>query len=202
MTVGMRGGMRWGKALLGAAAAFACLAAASCANKNKDPGIPGATKDSNVGPCPLMGVLADASRLVEIKGEEKFANVGYTAEIRNVQGFCRYVGTDPITMDLSVEMAFGRGPQAQSDTHTYRYWVAVARRDVAPITKQYFDAVVKFPSGADRTAEIQHIEKIVIPRANKDTSGTNFEILVGFDLTPEQLAFNREGKRFRVDVGK
>jgi hypothetical protein len=138
---------------------------------------------------------------VEIKGEEKFANVGYTAEIRNVSGLCRYVGTDPITMDLSVEMAFGRGPMAQSDTHTYRYWVAVARRDVAPITKQYFDAVVKFPSGADRTGEIQHIEKITIPRANKDTSGTNFEILVGFDLTPEQLAFNREGKRFRVDVG-
>jgi hypothetical protein len=201
MTVGMKRGMRWGRALLGAAAAFACLSAAACAHKNKESGIPGADKDANVGPCPLMGVLSDAARLVEIKGEEKFANVGYTAEIRNVSGLCRYVGTDPITMDLSVEMAFGRGPMAQSDTHTYRYWVAVARRDVAPITKQYFDAVVKFPSGADRTGEIQHIEKITIPRANKDTSGTNFEILVGFDLTPEQLAFNREGKRFRVDVG-
>ncbi|HBB55343.1 MAG TPA: Tat pathway signal sequence domain protein, partial [Hyphomonadaceae bacterium] len=28
--------------------------------------------------------------------------------------------------------------------------------------------------------------------------GANFEILVGFELTPEQLAFNTDGKRFRL----
>jgi hypothetical protein len=47
----------------------------------------------------------------------------------------------------------------------------------------------------------QEVKTITIPRANPDTSGVNFEILVGFDLTPEQLAFNRDGKRFRPDVG-
>ena len=32
-------------------------------------------------------------------------------------------------------------------------------------------------------------------------SGENFEILVGFELTPEQLQFNRDGRRFRIDAG-
>ena len=44
----------------------------------------------------------------------------------------------------------------------------------------------------------QEIEDIVIPRATSETSGENFEVLVGFELTPEQLAFNRAGKRFRI----
>ena len=32
-------------------------------------------------------------------------------------------------------------------------------------------------------------------------SGSNFEILVGFDVTPEMADFNRLGKRFRVNAG-
>src|SRR5262245_48908019 len=80
----------------------------------------------NAGPCPLMGVLYDAGRSVEIKGtEESFSNVGFTAEMRGVSGFCRYVGTDPIVMNVDIDMAFGRGPKAEGDTHTYKYWVAV-----------------------------------------------------------------------------
>jgi hypothetical protein len=163
---------------------------------------PSQANAQNVGPCPLMGVLYDAGRLVEIKGpEEAFANVGYTAEMRGVSGFCRYVGADPIVMNLDIDMAFGRGPKAEGDTHTYKYWVAVSRRDVAPLAKEYFTVDVNFPRGADRVSKVEKIEKITIPRANKDTSGVNFEILVGFDLTPEQLAFNRAGKRFRVTAG-
>ena len=30
-------------------------------------------------------------------------------------------------------------------------------------------------------------------------SGGNFEVLVGFDVTPEMADFNEQGKRFRVN---
>ncbi len=156
----------------------------------------------NAGPCPIMGVLYDAARVVEFKQpEERFASVGYTAEMRGVRGLCRYVGGEPIELALQIDMAFGRGPMAEGQVHTYRYWVAVTRLDVAPLAKQYFDIEVRFPPGADRVSGSEVFEKIIIPRANETISGANFEVLVGFDLTPEQLAFNREGKRFRVDAG-
>ncbi len=48
----------------------------------------------------------------------------------------------------------------------------------------------------------ERIDQIVIPRANEEISGENFEILVGFELTPEQLQFNRDGRRFRIDAGE
>jgi hypothetical protein len=163
----------------------------------------GANAEPNAGPCPLLGVLYDSSRLVEFTSpEERFANVAYTAEMRGVRGLCRYTGTNPIEMNLQIDMAFGKGPAARGDSRTYRYWVAVTRSNLAPVEKQYFDVKVDFPGNADRMAGSEVIQKIVIPRANDTISGANFEILVGFELTPEQLAFNRSGKRFRVDVGR
>ena len=163
----------------------------------------GGSDEANAGPCPLLGVLYDSSRLVQFTApEERFANVAYTAEMRGVRGLCRYTGSNPIEMGLQIDMAFGKGPAAQGGSHTYRYWVAVTRSNLAPVEKQYFDVKVDFPRDADRMAGSEVIQKIVIPRANDTISGANFEILVGFELTPEQLEFNRSGKRFRVDVGQ
>ncbi len=158
----------------------------------------------NVGPCPLMGVLYDTARIVKFNqpGSQRYANIEYTGEMQGVQGLCRYVEADPIAMNMEIEMAFGRGPAATSDRQTYRYWVAVTRRGRAPIEKVYFDVDVRFPRGQDVVTHRERIDEIVIPRATADTSGENFEILVGFELTPEQLAFNREGRRFRIDAAQ
>lgn len=157
----------------------------------------------NAGPCPLMGVLYEASRQVEFSppDQERYGNIAFTGEMRGVRGLCRYVDDDPIRMQVAVDMAFGRGPAAEAERKTYRYWVAVVRRGLAPLEKQYFDVEVEFPRGQAVVTHTELIERIEIPRANADISGENFEILVGFDLTPEQLAFNRAGKRFVVDAG-
>jgi hypothetical protein len=163
----------------------------------------GAKEKSNPGPCPLMGVLYDASRMVEFEqAGERYANIGWTGEITGVRGLCTYYDATPIEMNMDIDMAFGRGPMAGSDTRTYRYWVAVTRTDVAPIAKQYFDVTVKFPKGANAVTHVEKIKKIVIPRANAEIAGTAFEILVGFDLTPEELAYNRAGKRFKANAGQ
>lgn len=157
----------------------------------------------NVGPCPLMGVLYDNARMVDFAapGQERYANIEYTAEMQSIRGLCRYVDDDPITMSIDIDMAFGRGPAATSDRQTYRYWVAVTRRGIAPIEKAYFDVDVRF--GNDSVVRrTEQIERIVIPRATPDLSGENFEILVGFELTPEQVQFNRDGRRFRIDAGQ
>lgn len=155
----------------------------------------------NVGPCPLMAVLYDNARMVDFAApnQERYANIEYTAEMEGVHGLCRYVDADPITISLDIDMAFGRGPAATSDRQTYRYWVAVTRRGVAPIEKAYFDVDVRWPRGEAVVNHRERIERIVIPRATPDLSGENFEVLVGFELTPEQLQFNRDGKRFRID---
>jgi hypothetical protein len=161
----------------------------------------GESDEPNAGPCPTASVLYDAHRIVEFAGaEETYRNLSFTAEIRGVRGLCRYVGTDPITMDIEIDMAFGRGPAATTDTRDYRYWVVVTRRDIAPIAREVFSLPVTFPAGVDRLSGTERVGTITIPRASEQIAGGNFEVLVGFEVTPSQLEWNRQGKRFRIDA--
>jgi hypothetical protein len=174
----------------------AMLLAGGCAGVD----LSGLDDNPNVGPCPVAGVLYDASRIVEIKGTERHENVGFTGAIEAVRGFCRYVGTNPITMELEVDFAFGKGPTAEGASHSYPAFVSVTRRDKNVLAKEKFDINVTFPEGKDIVRLTEAVPGIVIPRANETVSGSNFEVIVGFDVTPEQLAYNRSGTRFTINV--
>ena len=157
-------------------------------------------RNAAAGPCPYVKILYDAARYVELTGDRVAAsNVAFTGEIEGLTSNCAYQGDDPITVQTRVLFNLGRGPQAEGDQRTYRYWIAVTERNKAVLAKQYFDLPVDF-EGA-RTASVSQDQTIVIPRAEATTSGDNFEILVGFDVTPQMAEFNRTGSRFRVNAG-
>ncbi|NBB64622.1 Tat pathway signal sequence domain protein [Pseudomonas sp. ODNR1LW] len=155
---------------------------------------------ANAGPCPFVKVLYDAARYVELDGgRAAVSNVGFTGEIEGVSADCEYREDDPIKLDMDILFQLGRGPQAAEDQKTYRYWVAVTERNSAVLAKEYFDLPVKFDG--ERTASVHQERSIVIPRADLTTSGGNFEVLIGFDVTPEMAEFNRSGSRFRANAG-
>ena len=156
----------------------------------------------NAGPCPYVKVLYDAARYVELKNPTpSSASVGFTGEIENLASACEYKNDQPIKVQARVLFEFGRGPMAGADHKTYRYWVAVTDRDKAVLAKEYFDLPVSFPAGQDRVEKSEDIFGITIPRADIKVSGANFEVLIGFDVTPEMADFNRQGERFRVNAG-
>lgn len=156
----------------------------------------------NAGPCPYVKALYDAARYVEFKdGREASANVGFSGEIQGVSAGCSYKDDQPIRVIMEVLFELGRGPQAEGSAKTYRYWVAVTDRNREVLAKQSFDLPVSFPAGQDRVYKREAINNIVIPRAEATTSGSNFEVLVGFEVTPQIAEFNRLGKRFRLNVG-
>ncbi len=154
------------------------------------------------GPCPFVKVLYDASRYVEMKeGKESASAVGFTGEVQNVNAECRYKGDDPITVKLAVNFEVGRGPEAIGRVKDYHYWVAVTARNQFVLAKQEFTLPVEFAPGVERMAVTQNVQEITIPRADAKINGSNFEVLVGFDVTPGMAEFNRLGKRFKVNAG-
>ena len=182
-------------------AASAALLLSGCASVRNSLSEP----DPNPGPCPNALTLYDAHRLVEVNGEGvDYQNVGFTGEILNVVSECRYTDQQatPIDMAMAVQLAFGRGPAAQGETKTYNMFVAVTRTDRAILHCEVFPITVTFEPGEDRITVIEEFNEILIPRATPTTSGVNFEVLVGFELTDEQLEFNRGGLRFRVNAGQ
>ncbi|HEX8568877.1 MAG TPA: Tat pathway signal sequence domain protein [Caulobacteraceae bacterium] len=159
------------------------------------------TRNRNAGPCPYVKVLYDAARYVEFAEQrEASGSVAWTGEIQGVEADCRYRGDDPIQVDVNLLFSFGKGPRAEGDTKTYRYWVAVTERNRTVLAKEWFDIQADF-EGGDRADYRERLGGITIPRASGTVSGTAFEVLVGFEVTPAMAAFNREGKRFRVDAG-
>ena len=161
-------------------------------DRPRPPRIAPLRRSAAAGPCPYVKVLYDAARYVEVVGERvTMANIGYTGEIEGLVSDCSYQSDQPITVETRVQFNLGRGPQAQGDTRTYRYWIAVTERNRAVLAKEYFDLPVDF-DGAQSTTVIQD-QTIVIPRAEATTSGEHFEVLIGFDVTPAMAEFNRNG---------
>ncbi len=155
----------------------------------------------NIGPCPYVKVLYDAARWVEFEGREAAAQVKWTGEIQGVEADCVYrEATDPIRVDMAVGFSLGRGPRADAATKDYRWWVAVTDRNRIVLAKEYFAVRGDFTAGGDRTDVVVELDEITIPRATATVAGSNFEILVGFDVTPQMAEFNRDGKRFRVNT--
>lgn len=156
----------------------------------------------NAGPCPFVRILYDAARYVEFEGGQQSATaVGFTGELEGVEAECVYREADPISIDMNILFSLGRGPQADGSQHTYRYWVAVTERNSAILAKQYFDLPVTFEPGQDRTLVTEAIRNLTIPRRDIAVSGANFEVLIGFEVTPEMAEFNRSGSRFRIRAG-
>ena len=156
----------------------------------------------NAGPCPYVKVLYDAGRFEEFKDNQQASgSVAYTGEIQSLSADCEYKGLAPIHNKISIRFALGRGPQGLEARKTFNYWIGVTHRNPSALAKEYFSLPVTFSAGQDRVAVVDTINDIVIPRADKTVAGDNFEILVGFDVTPEMADFNREGKRFRINAG-
>lgn len=169
-------------------------------NDARRPRIAPLSRRAAAGPCPYVKILYDAARYVELTGDRvAAANVAFTGEIEGLVSDCSYQGDEPIRVETRVLFNLGRGPQAQGGARTYRYWIAVTERNRAILAKEYFDLPVDF-EGAQTTSVTQD-QFIMIPRADATTSGDNFEILVGFDVTPQMAEFNRSGSRFRVNAG-
>lgn len=173
------------------AALFAAVAStAGCAGSRE-------AQEANPAPCPNIIVLQDAGRFIEFAGDEEINNVAYTGEILDATTRCRYFGDEPIDAEVEIELAFGKGPKAVEDDKVFKYFVAVTRTNLEVIAKQEFAVAVEFDERRTVVLKQEEIDKIVIPRVNETTAGTNFEIIVGFSVTPQQAIFNRSGKSLK-----
>lgn len=157
----------------------------------------------NAGPCPTVGSLYEAARVIQFADDESedYPSIAYTGEIVDVRLFCRYVDSEPLLAEVELSFAFGKGPQGQERYHDYNYFVAVTRRNSRVLDRQIFTVQADFKDGPVVAAR-DLVGRIEIPRIDESISGANFEVLVGFELTDNQLQFNLDGKRFRLDAGQ
>ena len=143
------------------------------------------------GPCPTVSIVSDAARLTQYRdgAGRDLTDVRYQAEISNVQFSCRYQRDGRLTAALAIDIVATRGPAADDGSTNFPFFVAIADSRQNILAKEVFDSVIEFDRRQRRAGVREEIDQ-ELPLAGED-SGANYEVLVGFQLTAEQLEQNR-----------
>ncbi len=144
-------------------------------------------------PCPSIGVLDGADRITVFNGRgNDLTDVVMRAEITKAAIKCEYdKGDRTISVDLAFNGGAELGPAATSRDMVLKGFLAVTRVDGTKVSKQIYDIPVTF-SGTGRDVRfLKSVEGTVVPYT-PEMNGSNYEFLVGFQLTHEQLDYNRK----------
>ncbi len=142
-------------------------------------------------PCPPAVVLSDARHIfIVTPGGRGPNNVRVAGRITIPVAECSY-DDGKVFVDLSLPFDLARGPRLPKGRAQFEvpYFVAVADRRERILAKEVFVTQVRMGGDQDRTAVVEVIEQIIPLRPGQ--KGTDFVIYVGFQLTPEQVEFNR-----------
>jgi len=144
-------------------------------------------------PCPPVRIDKAASTLTTFRpgGGRDLTDVALEAELVGFQGACKYDDDDSaVEVEVTLAFAASLGPGAQSRNQTFQYFVAVPRYFPNPVGKKVFDAPLVFPDNTDRIRYVGEELRLRLP-LDLGESGAAYPVYLGFQLTPEQLEYNR-----------
>ncbi len=143
-------------------------------------------------PCPRVSVVEDASKLVRFTGAAHDANsIEMSAEITKYRGSCFYDKDDKkMEVKINVGIDAFAGPAFTGSAERVDYFVAIPAFS-GPEGKQIFPLKLDIPKGPKGT----HIDdgEVSLTFPVKDIKKLEaYEIFVGFQLSPDELDYNRK----------
>jgi hypothetical protein len=140
--------------------------------------------------CPSTGILRDGADLTRFRGTDTdLTDMVVDGRITGLSGKCKLDDPTHLRTSISVGMSLTRGPANTSRTANVTYFVAAAKGDTI-LDKQIFTLPVTFPSNMDQMRIAGDPVDLVLPVSGTVT-GAAYRIVIGFQLTPQELAFNR-----------
>jgi hypothetical protein len=141
--------------------------------------------------CPKVAVLSDAERLTQFVAgpSQDLTDIALEARIGTVSGSCQFDNDDQkVTLSMDVPISATRGPALRGPVRL-AYFVATLDAAKNVLGRERFDITFEIPSDQTR---FDGTEQLTESYALKpDTLGAAYQVLVGFVLSPEQLAYNR-----------
>lgn len=141
--------------------------------------------------CPMLSLAPNAGQLTRFAGAGRDASdLVLRARITAVPAKCAD-GDDRghVRATLHVEAELTRGIAARGEAPRPGYFVAVTEAGRV-LQKQDFVLPAKFPANGDYANVIGDDIELVLPVA-KGSNAAVYHIYVGFQMSPEELAYNR-----------
>jgi hypothetical protein len=142
--------------------------------------------------CPQILVVGDTSQVTKFQtgaGRDP-TDVALQARIADFAGSCSLdARRNRVTVDLSLRIQATRGPANRDRRGGYDYFVAIADKGDAILAKKVFPGEIAFAADATRVDAVEELAQ-TIPLGGGET-GADYRIYVGFQLTADELAYNR-----------
>ena len=144
--------------------------------------------------CPKVLILGDAGTLVRFKpgpGRD-ITDILLEARIANFIGGCEYT-KEGVEVRLRVLIAVERGAASRDSAISFEYFAAIPEFLPRPEGKRILPVRGEFPENLPRLVYQDEID-MFIPLADNAT-GPEKEIVLGFQLSPAELEYNRSTRR-------
>jgi len=144
--------------------------------------------------CPRVAILNNASSVTKFAptGPMSPANAAYSIEMTDIKMECKYGGGTLSELEANVEVLVTarRGPKWQGGTGGAVYFVIVTDRSGTVLAKRTFP--IRFKLGNKVSLDFREGSWMSVDLAQgKRTGGAAFEIWTGFQLTDNELRYNR-----------
>jgi hypothetical protein len=121
-------------------------------------------------------------------------DVLFRTKMTSISGLCE-VDDKGVDMDLNVGIEVVRGPANANSEAQFAYFVAILDRDKNVLTRTKFPMIAKFQR-QETNLSFADTVTVTIPK-KKDAHSKDYIVYLGFEMTPEELAYNRKRQRDR-----
>jgi len=143
-------------------------------------------------PCPEVRIDSTTARYTIFKDGpgRDITDIAYEAEIVSFEGSCEF-DDDGVEVTMDMDMMISGGPSVQPGPINLHYFVAIPRFHPDPAGKKVFTRGYIIPRSGSRRERITESNiRVYIPLESEIIAG-GYIIYLGFQLTNEQLEYNR-----------
>jgi hypothetical protein len=146
--------------------------------------------------CPSTAILDGPGELVRFTPgpENGPGDVSFRSKMKAISGICE-IDEKSITMELNVAMETLRGPANAKGEAQFVYFVAILDKEKNVLTRTKFPMIAKFQR-QETKLEFSEAVTVTIPK-KKEAMPQDYMVYLGYEMTPEELAYNRERLRSR-----
>jgi hypothetical protein len=144
--------------------------------------------------CPKVSLLNEAAlvtRYREGPGRD-LTDVIYEAKVLDINWSCKF-SDGQVRVQAVIDIVAQRGPASTGGNAQVPFFVGIIDAGQNIIAKKNFASEIEFREGRRRAGVREEIEQIVFLKKGEDAA--DYEIIVGLQLTEQQLKQNRGRRR-------
>lgn len=137
--------------------------------------------------CPAVGVIDHLNTITRFNGlGQTNTDVVFDASITDLKTTCREGAS--VSTEISFSIRAKKGVAFEGQSHVLSYYVVVLRDNHMITHKKVYTTRINFKPGSDTAG----VRETLIQTFNnfEEARRYDYEVLVGFEVTPEELQFN------------